>query len=356
MPRAEQNSTRSLAERLTALAPLIAERHLQAHPDLAVRYGERGRRHCLADAAYHLSFLAEAAVHDSPPLFVDYIAWARTMLEARGVPRSDLTSQVREISDVVARALAPAEAEQVGAILDAALERLECEESEPASHIQTGAPHARLAQDYLDTLLAGGRHEAGRMIMASAGDGVSVRDLYLHVFQPVQREIGRLWQLARISVDEEHYATAATQMVISQLYPRLFAAAAPRIGRTMVMTCVQGELHEMGARMVADFFEMAGWDTVYLGANMPVSGVLHALEKHDAELLGVSATIPSHMSAIVEILEAVRGSALSGRVRTLVGGYPFANLHDLRRGIAADAFASDAEEALVVTNRMLEGR
>ena len=45
----------------------------------------------------------------------------------------------------------------------------------------------------------------------------------------------------------------------------------------MVATCIGGELHEIGIRMVADFFEMEGWDTYYLGANTPADAVVAEL-------------------------------------------------------------------------------
>ena len=84
--------------------------------------------------------------------------------------------------------------------------------------------------------------------------GTPARDIYLQVFQPAQREVGRLGQTNRISVALEHYVTAATQPIMSQLYPRIFSPE--KTGRRLIATCVGGELHEIGVRMVADFFEM----------------------------------------------------------------------------------------------------
>jgi methanogenic corrinoid protein MtbC1 len=63
-------------------------------------------------------------------------------------------------------------------------------------------------------------------------------------------------------VAQEHYCTAATQLIMSQLSPRLFGR--DRIGRRLVVTCVGDELYELGMHMVADFFEMEGWDA-YMG-------------------------------------------------------------------------------------------
>src|SRR4029077_15712567 len=110
-----------------------------------------------------------------------------------------------------------------------------------------------LARQYLEALLRAERHEASRFVLDAVRAGVAVGDLYLQVFQRCQREVGRLWQLRQITVAQEHYCTAATQLALAQLYPYLFGL--PKKGRKMVAASVGGELHEVGLRVVADLFE-----------------------------------------------------------------------------------------------------
>jgi methanogenic corrinoid protein MtbC1 len=191
------------------------------------------------------------------------------------------------------------------------------------------------------------------MILDVVDGGASVREVYLHVFQPVQREIGRLWQTNQISVAQEHYCTAATQLIMSQLYPRIFGAE--RTGHRLVATCVGGELHEIGVRMVADFFEMEGWDTYYLGANTPTESVLSTLEERQPDVLGVSATITMHIGDVADLIGKVRDSAAGEEVRILVGGYPFNTAPELWRRVGADGFASNAQEATAVAGQWMSG-
>lgn len=73
--------------------------------------------------------------------------------------------------------------------------------------------------------------------------GTPVKEIHLHVFQPAQYEVGRLWQMNRITVAQEHYCTAATQLIMSQLYPHIFASV--KNGCTLGATCVGGDLHEV---------------------------------------------------------------------------------------------------------------
>lgn len=213
-------------------------------------------------------------------------------------------------------------------------------------------PLSEVAVEYLGLLLRAERAEAARLILDLVERGTPVRDVYLHVFQASQYELGRLWQISRVSVAQEHYCTAATQLIMSQLYPYVFGGE--RNGRRLVTACVGGELHELGARMVADFFEMAGWDAYYLGANCPPECVLSALRGRRADVLAVSATMTSHVPVVTELIEIVRASDPGGRVKILAGGWPFLLDPDLWRRVGADGWARDAEEAVTMAEALCE--
>lgn len=220
-----------------------------------------------------------------------------------------------------------------------------------ASFIADGAPLATLARHYLDALLHGERHTASRLILDAVDDGTDVKDIYLHVFQPTQHEIGRLWQTNQVSVAQEHYCTAATQLIMSQLYPYIFSTE--KTGRRLVATCVGGELHELGVRMVADFFEMAGWDTYYIGANAPADSILQAVYERQADVLGISATMHYHAGAVDDLIDRVRTSDAGHAVKILVGGYTFSVTPDLWRKVGADGCGHDASEAIAVAKQLL---
>jgi methanogenic corrinoid protein MtbC1 len=181
-------------------------------------------------------------------------------------------------------------------------------------------------------------------------DGTSVRDIYIQVFQRVQREVGQLWQTNQISVAQEHFCTAATQMIISQLYPYIFTS--DRKERRVVVSCVGGELHEIGARMVADFFEMGGWDSYFLGANTPLSSILKTITEQRADILAISATMTFHVDKVAEIIRSLRANP-DNTTLVLVGGYPFNLSPDLWHKIGADGYAPDADSAVPAAERML---
>ncbi len=332
------------------LAAAIVSRGFLRHPELGQRLGKAGRDQYLQDAGCHLSHLAAAIAADQVALFRDYIGWAKVMLGHRGIPETDLAALLGCMKETLCSELPPEVSWLACDYLDIALEQLPQMPGELPSFLDDDHPLAPLAADYLHALLRGDRHLASRLILDATQREISVRSLYRHVFQRTQYEIGRLWQLNAISVAQEHYCTAATQVIMSQLYPCIFGAK--KTGGTLVATCVSGELHEIGARMLADYFEMDGWRTYYVGANLPASSVVQTLVQNQATVLGISATITYHVRAVEALIATVRRAPECHGLVILVGGHPFKLDPHLWEKIGADGFAADAEDAVVLARRL----
>lgn len=211
-----------------------------------------------------------------------------------------------------------------------------------------------LAEKYIKALLSNDRYSASRLILDAVEAGTPIKGIYKEVFQESQYEIGRLWQNNRISVAQEHYCTAATQLIMSQLYPYIFTG--DKNGRKMVAACVGGELHEIGVRMLADFFEMEGWDTYFLGANTPAEGIIQTIRDNNADILAVSASMTFNISAVKDLIAKVRKADGIEYVKIIVGGRPFNVAPDLWKSVGADTYAPDAETALSAASEVLKGK
>ena len=197
---------------------------------------------------------------------------------------------------------------------------------------------------YLDAVVAGNRRRAFDVVDAALAGGLDIRALYVEVFQPALREVGRLWQRNVITVADEHLATAITQAAMARLYDRLFAAALAE-GPLLVAACADGERHEVGLRMVCDLLEMEGWDTVFLGATVPLDDLVRMVRERRPQVVALSASIAPNVSRVGEAIRAIRG-AVPGRTPLIaVGGRAFAEDPGLAQRLGADLTAHDAAEA-----------
>jgi MerR family transcriptional regulator, light-induced transcriptional regulator len=351
MQSANLTTCQAIVGKRDLLADNIVARHYSLRPELATRYGDAGRTKCVADAKRHLDALSQAIAAGRSALFMDYVAWAKIVLSSRGIPVQDLAKNLEACCHTLADVLPSDQAAIAQQYILDSLSYLPALPTTTPSFLISGRPLSDLAQKYLDALLRASRREASQMVMDAVDRGTSVRDVYLHVFQRSQYEIGRLWQSNQISVAQEHLCTAATQLIMSQFYSFIFRTE--RKNRRAVAACVGGDLHEIGIRMVADFFEMDGWDTFYLGADVPSDSVVQTVIDREAHVLAVSTTLLTHIGSLAELIAAVRSNRACVELRILVGGYPFNVATDLWREVGADGYAADAVQAVDLADQLL---
>jgi methanogenic corrinoid protein MtbC1 len=201
---------------------------------------------------------------------------------------------------------------------------------------------------YQAAVLDGSRRRAAEAVDQAVAAGLDLRTIYLDVFQPTLREIGRLWQLNEITVADEHLATAITQMVMARVYSE-FAAGAAVGGRTLIGACAESERHDIGLRMLCDLVEVEGWDAVYLGSSVPLESLVSMVRQRRPEVVALSASIAPHLPQVRSAIEAIRqlGDA-RWRPVVLVGGRSFLEAPELARRIGADLVAANAAEAVAL--------
>ncbi|HTU64440.1 MAG TPA: cobalamin-dependent protein [Steroidobacteraceae bacterium] len=208
-----------------------------------------------------------------------------------------------------------------------------------------------LRDQYLNTQLAGDRRAALRFIDDALRSGVSVPDMQTHVVRAAQHEIGKLWQEDRISVAQEHLATAISHLALAHLFQH--AEFRARVGRKVVVACVPGELHDLPARLLSDALDVHGYDVRFLGADVPLQDLLAVLAAEKPALLALSVTMLFNLPSMREVLRQVR-SALPG-LPIAIGGHA-ATTPDAVPFDAPDVITGSAEQLLNDIDRLLAAR
>ena len=330
-----------LADVIRTVSPAVAisviDDFLERHPDWRLRYGARAVSAGVQDAGYHLAFLAAAVEGDDPGAFASYARWTGRVLASRGMATTFLSENIAQVRDALAARLTGDHAAALSRYFDAALEALAAEPAFPPT-----PPLTVTADVFLQAILSGQRHAAVRIAREAVRSGAKVPDLYFDVFQPVLYEVGARWESNKLTVAQEHMATAITQYVMAQIYEPPAEAANPK--GHVVLTGVEGELHNIGAVMVGDLLELDGWRVRFLGTNLPAGAVLSALRDSAPTHVGISATMLFNVAAVRQLIAAIR-LEFKDRVRILVGGAAFRTAPGLWRQVAADAYASDLRSA-----------
>ena len=303
------------------------------------------------DTRYHLEFIASALRFEEKALLDDYLVWCKVLFTNLGLPIEWVEGSLRCIAETFEGRLPAAEVLQARSYVESALRAMASADVATADCAVAPDALGVLAQRYLHTVLNADRDGAVALLESAVASGTPVRDIYTHVLGPVQREVGRLWLVNKLSVAQEHYITETTRFSMARLYHRHPDSAAH--DRSVVVACVGDELHELGPRMVADFFQMDGWDTHYLGANTPTAAIVEAVKRTRTDALALSATMAFHVKEIADIISMVRADPETASVFVLAGGYPFDVAPDLWVRVGADGTAPDAESAVRLANKLM---
>jgi len=302
-------------------------------------------------AEYDVSYLSYALTTGEPELFTGYVRWLHSMLAGHGLPGEHIVPMaLNNLLRAVKESVQLADPGAVERLIEAGL-TVAPGTAHPESFLVEDNPLRELACAYLDRIVKSDRRGALHLIREAVDRATPVAALYLNVFEPVQREIGRLWQMQKITVAHEHFASGTTTMAMSLLYEEIFNLENPRDGRTLVAACVGDELHEIGLRMVADLFELSGWDTIFLGANAPTHAIEAMLKESNARLLALSCSMIVHVEPIRATIAALRAHGF-GDLPVIVGGFPFNLSPRLAALVGADGYAPNAAAAITEGHRL----
>ena len=176
-------------------------------------------------------------------------------------------------------------------------------------------------QKYFNFLLKGKRKECTKIVQYLLNQDIDIQILYIDLFQKSLYEVGELWEYNKISVAKEHLVTAITEGLINLVYPKLFENETTFINKSVVISCSANEFHQIGGKMVADVFELHGWDSHFLGANTPVNNMLEYIQDEKPDLVGLSVSVFFNMTSLKTGIEAVKSNFPNMDI--FVGGQAF---------------------------------
>jgi MerR family transcriptional regulator, light-induced transcriptional regulator len=209
---------------------------------------------------------------------------------------------------------------------------------------------AVVRQRFSTAISGGDAAGAGRLIDELLAGQRSLLEIYLEVVAPALVRIGSSWCRGDVGVGEEHLAT---QIVIEQMdrLRSLFVPPEPRSPYRVLVACVEGEQHFVGARMLADLCLSKGWAVDFLGANTPTSAIIEMANRHETHLVALSATMPKGMTHVQRLVKEL--TAASPKTNLVLGGQIFAANAvpvSLQRGCI---IAREAAEGIEIIGKLL---
>ncbi len=308
---------------------------------------ERARKIIYRDTRYNIDYLYTAYVLGDEKIMNTYAVWLYELMA--GIHKNRFTrEQTREyvifhldeikktIPDVVSRE----KQQKLQELVEKAQQSIR--EYTPAKHEKKESHYEKEIDAYMDCLLKKDGRRAIGLVREFMDQGMNLDDIYVEILSESMRRVGELWHTAEITVDTEHYCTSVTQMAMAQMYDKLFDGE--RKDKTILSVCPGMELHEMGARIVSDLFENHGWNSIFLGAAVPVDYIMDAVRENHPDLVTLSVSMPQHLMDCEKVIKEMKEEFPD--IRIAVGGKAFESTDDIWKKWPVDIYSKDARELL----------
>ncbi|KZZ85122.1 cobalamin B12-binding domain-containing protein [Bacillus sp. SJS] len=141
--------------------------------------------------------------------------------------------------------------------------------------------------------------------------------------------IGELWEENVITVADEHVASHVCKNLLSYKYYHMMKhphEVRPLKKKKAMFFCVEGEEHDLGVHMIANYFQENGWESQCLGANLPLEHALDFADKYQPEVIGISVNIAYNLPLINKYIYELEKLPFGPTI--MVGG-KLAESHDL---------------------------
>jgi methanogenic corrinoid protein MtbC1 len=169
---------------------------------------------------------------------------------------------------------------------------------------------------YLSSLLEGDKKSCRSVINKLLNDDIDIKIIYKDIIQRSMIRIGQMWDKCRISIADEHVATEITKEMLTIInYQR---ANGNTNGKSIIITCVQKEYHELGPKLIADFFEFKGWNSTFVGPNTPPKEFMKLVEEKKPDLIGISNNFYLNVTKLFELLDMLKSHNPAQQI--IIGG------------------------------------
>lgn len=188
-------------------------------------------------------------------------------------------------------------------------------------------PELALPEDYVTACLGAAKAFDGerlRRLLQRARLQFGQRGMLRQVVTPLIYLIGDEWQDGQLRSGQEHLGTAVIREVLMTPVPGSQTAAnAPEL----IVATPSGEVHEIGALLVASSARDLGWHVTYLGPNLPAEEIASCARARRARVVALSVVYPEHCPGVLAQIRELR-KLLPAGIALAVGGRAAAGYRD----------------------------
>ena len=120
---------------------------------------------------------------------------------------------------------------------------------------------------------------------------------------------------------------------------------------TVVIGTVEGDIHDLGLRIVASMLRANGFKVYELGCDTKSLVFIDKAKEVNADIIAASSLMTTTMPFMKDLIEALEAAGLRDKYKVLVGGGPVSR--EWATAIGADGYGKDASDAVKVAKELV---
>ncbi|MEG1824592.1 MAG: corrinoid protein [Cloacibacillus sp.] len=154
-------------------------------------------------------------------------------------------------------------------------------------------------------------------------------------------QVGELFKEGEMFVPEVLVSAKALQNGVDIIRSLLVEEGVKAAGKILTVT-VEGDLHDIGVKLVGMMLEGAGFEVVNIGVDVTVAKIVEKVKEIRPNILGLSAMLTTTMVNMKDVMDALKEEGLLDDLKVMIGGAPVSPLYAEKIGAVYSADASDA--------------
>jgi len=207
-----------------------------------------------------------------------------------------------------------------------------------------------LIEEIREALVVGNAQKVNELTAQALAENLSATEVLNDGLVKGMDIVAEKWKCGEYYIPNVLIAARAMKQGMEVIKPRLvegdYKAKAVAVAGT-----VKGDLHDIGKNLVVMMMEGAGFEVFDLGTDVPPEKFINAAKENNADLILMSALLTTTMMSMKDVINALKGSELAGKVKTMVGGAPITQ--KFADEIGADGYAPDGSSAVERAKQLL---
>lgn len=208
---------------------------------------------------------------------------------------------------------------------------------------------SQILGEIADALVDGAVAEVKTGVQKALDEGVSAKEILDNGLLAGMDVVSVLFKDGEMFVPEVLVSAKAMQAGVEIIKPLLKAAGAEAAAKVLMVT-VEGDLHDIGIKLVGMMMEGAGFEVINIGVDVPTEKIIEKVKEIKPDILGLSAMLTTTMANMKEVIDALKEEGLTDNMPVMVGGAPLSSMYAEKIG---GRYSADANEAVVVAKQLL---